>query len=580
MLVDVASAIAFRDRVTVEIFGHVISGEVVFANAKEVAVAFDTTPEIFEAIEAFEDFVLKAEEANEEQATDHGATALPATVDLGPDFWDLHLPIVDKDSFLSTRDDLDLLGMLLCLKAGRPIAVRSLGALSRVQVQGIDDLMLTAMPVSRNGFLLLPPDDLEPLDLAVARLGKLLDTSFTTVEPPKSGPAPTTAPTTDPTTDDLPLLRPDGGVVFKTHDQFVAQYPVNLSNGAIMARGAAPAHGSIVDVSLLIPEMDPIAVPGAKVMFTGDDRVGFLVPNPEAFRKAAAARLEKNAAAAAARGRRSSGRALPSYDHQARLRPRSSILALFELRRGDTDDLKAADGWYVGLMDRALRSGRDALLMLAGEQEELKVWIHASRVVAVERTPAVDKDLLGERLVSSRKLDSASLKRALSEAKKSRRPLGQVILWSGQVTRADVHRALRQQILDRVIIPCAWSSGQVTVGGWTLPPVDADLLPVSADAVTTALVRAELQSVQLAEVRQELATFDDRDVQVDLARILEGFRLTDRETRFFQRGAELKGGLASLLSVYSSRPLDAYRLILLGAALGFIRFSETSANGS
>ncbi|MEL7371550.1 MAG: DUF4388 domain-containing protein, partial [Myxococcota bacterium] len=233
-------------------------------------------------------------------------------------------------------------------------------------------------------------------------------------------------------------------------------------------------------------------------------------------------------------------------------------------------------GWYVGVLDRVLQSGTDAVLTVTAGDECRRTWLYDRRVVAVECQPSQPKDRLGERLVSARILDNRGLEDALSRAAKTRRPLGQVILASGTVTRAALHRALRKQIMDRVIAPCDWTLGRIEVGPWIDPPIDADLLPVNGDAVTTALLRKQLQQTRLSELKEGLLPVLNRPARVELSRIVETYRLTERELRFFQRGAEADGSLAMLISLGKARPLEGYRLALMGAGLGFIQLNDVA----
>ena len=554
--------LTFRDRITVELLGYLVLGEVVFSSDREAAVVFETTPEIFEAIEVFEDFVHTTT-----GSLDVEAPELTSTLDLeaaqGP--WEA-LPIIDELGRITTRNDLDRLSMLLSLKAGRPLVARAEHGVGLARIEGVDSLELAAVPMGE-GYALVPPGDPAALDAAIQQFRSALDESSPVL--------PVTIAATGPDPDDLPILKSDGTVQFRSHDQFLGQHKLNLGNGAVMARGAHQELGTKRRLVLSIPKADPLEINNAEVVFTEDGKVGFSVPEPDAFRGALEHRLTPSldARPRSSPPRRISSGLKPSgrgFTYESALTDLPGAGAIMALRAGPPEKLGDAGGWYIGVIDRVLRSRRDALCTVRSEGEQLKIWIHDGKVVALERQPPADRDRLGERLVAARVLDNATLNRALEVARQAGRPVGQVILAKGTVTRAAVHRALRKQIMDRALVACDWSRGRIEVGAWAEPPFDADLLPVSGDAVVTALLRKQLQQTRLAELREELTAQMNRSATVDLAKISESFRLTDREHRFYGRGADTSGTLASLLSLVNTRPLEGYRLILLGAALGFI----------
>ena len=371
-----------------------------------------------------------------------------------------------------------------------------------------------------------------------------------------------------------PSCTSTGTVHFRSYQQFLAQYDVNLSNGAIIAHGRAPPLGTRQTLRLVIPGSAPIDLPTVEVVFAADGKVGFTVADPEAFRGALEDRRAPDSRAGGAAATRPPTVVKRTFKHTGQLSAAMpSARAFIDLRKGEASDLNLAQGWYVALVDRVLRSGRDALLKLDNGSDRLKIWIVEGRVVGVERFPPPDKDRLGERLLANRTVDLTALNAALRDAQSTKRPLGQVILSSGSVTRADLHRALRKQIVDRLLVPVDWEAGgAIEVGGWSDPPVNADLLPVTGDAVVTTLLKKQLQRTRLAALKEELMPLMTRPATVDLSRISESYRLSQHEQRYYQRAAEVTGSLATVVSLVNARPLESFRLVLLGAALGFVTF--------
>ncbi|MEL7372599.1 MAG: hypothetical protein AAFN74_26980, partial [Myxococcota bacterium] len=264
--------LGFRERISVQLFGCVVSGEVVFSSNREAAVVFQTTPEIFEAIEAFEDFVHQAPSPFEGPDAE---TAPAATIDVSDgdlSSWDT-LPSVDGRGLLAARNDLDKLGMLISLRAGRPLLVRSAADLGRVRIEGLDGISLAAVPIGRQGFLLIPPGRTQALDLAIRRLRSALDAldgkdrSDSTVQ-----------------LEDLPHFLPDGTIVFQSLEQFSNQLKLNLINGAIMAKGPALSLGTKIPLVLSVPNREFLSVTEASVMFADDGTLGFSVADTEAFK--------------------------------------------------------------------------------------------------------------------------------------------------------------------------------------------------------------------------------------------------------------------------------------------------------
>ena len=558
MLKNLSQALSFREAVVVDVLGITLQGEVVFAAEGEAGVVFEPAPSIFEAIEAFEDLVQEEE-----------YDALPAepmaTVDVpgASRAREAYLALGPGGEVL-VEPGLDRLAALLALRVGRPLIARSEQPVSRAFISGEPRVELVAIPVEAGTyFLRLSSTQADRLAAALMRDRSALDAV---------GPAP---PTDDVAFDseDLPVLKDDGTVHFRSHAQFVAQHRVHFANGGLMARGAERPLGTTQPLVLVIPQAEPLAVNSAEVVFAQKGTVGFSIADRAGLRAGVEARLAPAGASTNAPARGSGARrpARPPLLHKAKLAGLPDVEVFVALRDGEPGDLARAAGSYVGIMDRTIRSGRDGRVTVRTEDDTICAWFYGQRVVAVERPEAPVKDRLGERLLAARTIDPAMLGRVLEMSENATTPVGQIVLELRGATRADVNKALRRQIMDRLVAPCDWLSGEIEVGPWTDPPGNADLLPVSGDAVVTALLRRQLQHTRLGDLREQLQPYMGRAASVDLARISESYRLTDKEQRFFQRGAEGTGTLGKLMAVAQTRALEGYRLVLLGLALGFIR---------
>ena len=569
--------LARHEQVTVILFGRRVAGEVSDSTDGAAAVAFQTSPDIFGAIEAFEDFML---DDDPNGGFDEGKSTVFADVAPSSDELDA-LPSVDARGRLAPRGPLDGLGILFSLKANRPVVVRSTHPVAKVLLEVAGrTLEAQARPVSGNSYLLLPPADANAIDAAIAQLRRDLDTTH-----------PSDCETSTPSahTDDLPVLNDDGSIIFRSFSQFLFQVECNLSKGAVMAKGSADELGSERALKLVIPEAPPIEIPSAELLFHDQGRVGFSVRQHQALRKAVQDVINLSAnptlhgqpaptPAPVLRPAVAPPRNVPPLTHRAALSttfPTPQMLSDFG--RPQPESLAAARGWYVGVLDQALRMGRDLEVTISNDVESLRLWLHRGHVVAALRRPAPGQDRLGQRLIAKRTVSAELLRESIRTALKTRRPIGQIIIQSGKVAPADVHRALRYQLLDRICVPQDWTTGWIEVGEMSPLPVKSELVAISRNTVVAHLLRRQLSKARLGELRSAMRSVLNQPVRVDLSHLLPSYRLTEREQNFFARCANNTGSLAVLISHARVQPIEAYRMLLLGTALGLVRLSEPSS---
>ena len=573
-LKGVPSTLAHDEQVTVLLFGERIAGRVTQVSNDEVSIAFPPSPEVFDVIEAFEDFTTNDDSGGfQDCRSTEFADVTPSASGL------YDLPAVDEQGCLHPQSPLDGLGMLLSLRANRPIMVRSEQTVSKVRLQFPDHAIETrTMPVSRNGYVLLPPHDLSTLDAAIAKLREAIDA----FHPPQ-----VSAPTSDQHTDDLPVLGTDGAVTFRSFAQFVFQVENNLSKAAIMAQGTAGEIGARQSLKLIIPESDPIEVSAAEIMFQDQGRVGFSVLQPQALRtaiqqailKLGGPTLHGQPAPTPAPVLREppmpkAPPATPIAHRVALSNTTPSPAALLDFARAPVRQRPPTSGWYVGVLDWALRLGKDLQVTITNDVESLSLWLHRGHVVGAVRRPTPGEDRLGNRLVAQRAITSDLLREAIKTSLKTKQPIGKVVIQSGKVAPAQVHRALRYQFLDRIGVPQEWTSGWIEVGEMSSMPANSELVAISRTTAVAHLLRKQLAQSRLPQLREATRRYLNQPVKVDLSLLLPSYRLNEREQEFFARCARAEGTVAEAISHARVRPIAAYRMLLLGTALGFVALTE------
>jgi serine/threonine protein kinase len=99
------------------------------------------------------------------------------------------------------------------------------------------------------------------------------------------------------------------------------------------------------------------------------------------------------------------------------------------------------------------------LLVCRAEHGETRLFLVAGQLAGVVATAR--RDLLGERLVRSGRLTRAELEGALREAVTTRRTLGDVLLAHGRISRGGLLSELVAQAEDRVLDLVSWTRGQL-----------------------------------------------------------------------------------------------------------------------
>ena len=568
-LLGIGRALPLRDPVTVLVFGQRIAAAISHSDQDSLAVEFKATPKTYEAIAAFEEF----KHGDDSGGFDDGRATIFTDVTPHTDDFE-SLPVVDASGRLRPQSALDGLGMLLSLRAERPVMVRSGGDISKVSLCiGGEELEVRAIPVNDMGYLMLPPRDHTATDAAIARLRQALDRTHPTAQT-------TTAQTAY--DDDLPSLSTDGTIAFRSYEQFLFQVESNLSRGAIMALGAAGKLGTRRALKLVIPNADPIQIASAELLFQDQGRVGFSVQHPKELRRsilsvvsqASGQPLPGRPAPTPAPVLRPAPTPTPEIIPVAVRVPLSPVLptpqALIDFPRTPAHPLTDAGGWYLGVIDRALRLGQDVLITVSNDHESIRIWIYRGHIVAALRRPAPGSDRLGQRLIAKRAINGKVLRNALKVALNTKGPVGQIIIETGKVLPAQVNRALRYQLIDRITVPLQWTSGWVEVSEMPPLPVKTDLVALSRNAAIAHLVRQHLSKSRPQDLRDTVRRYLNQPLKVDLSHLSPNFHLTEREQQFIAKCANSEGALTNVIAQSPGRPDDAYRMLMLAVALGIV----------
>ena len=568
------AALDLQERVTVLLFGRRLAGRITKIAEDSIWIEYAPSPEVFEVIEAFEDFVLDDDSGgfNDCRSTEFAEVTPSET----PHY---ELPSVDSRGFLRPESPLDGLGMLLSLRENRPIIVRSDHKVTQVtlQIEGYS-LAVTATPVSMAGYLLLPPAETTTIDAAIAKLHKIVNHVH---------PVEVEKPSPDPRDDDLPELSSDGSVTFRSLAQFLFQVDSNLSKAAVLARGSSDGFGGPQGLRLIVPGAEPIEVQSAEVLFEDQGRVGFSVHHPQALRTAIQQAISK-LCGPTLHGQPSPTPA-PVLREPAKPKPAKSPAplthrvpldnsspspsALMDFARPPERE-RPPNGWYIGVLDWALRQSRDLEISIANDVESLTVFLHRGHVVGALRRPSPGDDRLGKRLVAQRTINADLLRRALKTSLPAKQPIGKVIINTGTVPPAEVHRALRYQFFDRISLPLEWTGGWIEIGELSSLPAESDLVAISRTTAIAHLLRRHLSKGRLGELREATRNYLHQPAKIDLSMLLPSYRLTEQEQKFLAQWARSEGSLAAAISQSRLRPIEGYRIVLLGAALGFVTLPE------
>ena len=625
-------ALDFRSKVLVEVVGARLRGEVVYSNDGQLAVTFPVAAEIFDIIEAV-DAALDAEPrqdpAPDVMAAIDEALALFASADLPtlgqpetltstvdlPDAKELPSVPAPHQNHLLIRDGAvevpvpaEALGVCLLFHAGRSVVARVEGWLpSTVHLIVPDGPVALDATFLFEGWASLQALDRESLHHAIHALQPALripepprrTDTLVFVEPSEevrvtedlpvmsddpSGEERITdgeavgSPSETPRADGYPILDDDDRTVrFSSHEQFVAQYEENLSKQALVVQMMPIATTATRAFVLAVPGASPIEVL-ARAVFPRDDSVGFALERFDSIRGQLKALAEGTAPPSPvdSSASKTSHQTIDGYDGP--LTPPEDPKALMELKARRPESLFDVGGSYLRTLDFVFGRRLDCVLEVREVPTIIRIWIQAGRVVFASREPEKGDGRLGRRLLADRAISQRGLLEALELARTSGQALGSLLIEQGMLRREDLNRALRAQTVERLTAPIGFDRGTLRIQPWFAPPVQARWFPVSGDALLAEAIRERLRHITAEELESKL--FDDlgRDVIVDLSAIEPRYRIREKEHRVYSRAATTPLPLRHLSRFVSAGQIESLRLVILGAALGFVRLGETRSD--
>lgn len=512
-------ALAFRSKAKIAIAEAVVDGEVVYARDGKLALTFATTPMIFDVIELVD--------SEREGVTDIGGDVLSAIDDALAAYATTDivnatpLPAIQTDivptvreGVLTSDDPTDLFVWCMNLLSKRPLLARVEGSLKtpvRLSVRQTT-LQLDAAPIGV-GWIGLTTRDAAAVRAVVASLN---DAYVGLVD------------------DGVPTLDPDGATVsFTSAAQYERHHESHIAQGALVVRSPPIAPGTSRTLVLRVPNAEPTTV-DAIAMYEDAGTVGFSIRAP-----AEASTTEL------------------TFD--------GPIAPATLLRSGGATT-------YLDVLKMLVAQPGRATIEVVEKDVAVRIWLDAGRFVFAERTPMLEEDRLGERLITAHMVSRAVVDDALAEATEAR-PVGTVLLEQGRLTRADLNRVLRAQTIARATEPVSMSRGTVRIQPWRSPPVRGRLLGVSGASVLAGVVRRCAAQVSLDVVRTALAPYDHGPVKVHLNHVEASHRLREVEMRALMGAVRERRTLHELLTARGLRPADGAVLVLLGHALGFLELA-------
>ncbi|MBK8013235.1 MAG: hypothetical protein IPK13_18005 [Deltaproteobacteria bacterium] len=378
---------------------------------------------------------------------------------------------------------------------------------------------------------------------------------------------------------DVPELASDGRTVrFTDRAQYDAQWRANIAQGALVVR-AAPIAETHRKLRLEIPGIaEPVEI-SARVLFHGGGTVGFEIETFADVRPTLEWAAENTTPWKDATPVPSS---VPkrAFQFTTVIRGQPNLRAIMDFTRTPANDLQDGQGWFLRTLEYLFRANGEAVIHFSQRAQTLTLWVTEGRLVFSTRTPPSDEDFLGRILQRDFKVRHTVIDEAMRAAKEAGQALGDTLVTSGMITQQILNRALRQQMVDRVLDLRTWHDGNIEVSAWRNPRVRGDLIAVAGQGLVTAVLREYIRHVRVSELESELQPFLMRAVRVDGSRLDARLGLKPKELRLFQRAAASETMLQQLGTVGGVGAIDALRLTVLGAALGLIDFGEHASRAA
>ena len=446
-----------------------------------------------------------------------------------------------------------------------------------------------------------PPPAAAPPPPAPAPESDALPAAVASTPPPPSSdaelpratqglPEPVFAPAPPPEEDDgppeLPRLAGDR-VVFRRNKDLAHEIEANLKNGGLFVdSGPLPIRTKRLLTVQVGAQSWEVGLQ-ADVVFASGGRVGFSVVNAaEAVRQ-----LEERLAGGGAASLDEDDE--PDFDVSAAgatsdmsayigtiQRPLNDaqVLGLDERR---IDDFGAVERTTVlQLLEHVVGERWKGVLKLESGANHVVAWLHEGSVAFVSARPYDEASSVGRILVNQKKLSEAGLREALEKSKAGKKSLGRALVALGHVKKSDLSAALREQMRMKLEEALGFDHGQYEWTPWRAPPGDADLVLTRGVGSIAHHIRSRFEALHLADIEALFAKNLGRPVghDGDLDQATQGMHLQPRELRFLELQLDGRRSLEDAVRGSPVGRLASLRLVAMGLALGFVRFTDgTSA---
>ncbi|MCA9555755.1 MAG: hypothetical protein KC933_37335, partial [Myxococcales bacterium] len=413
--------------------------------------------------------------------------------------------------------------------------------------------------------------------------------------PRPSAPALVAPPTPPPVADDagppeVPRLSGDR-VVFRRRKDLAHEIEVNLKNGGLFVESPPlpirTKRQLTVQVGLQSWDVDL----QADVVFADGGKVGFSVVNAADALRALEERLARPEGAASAPPSASgddeddeefdaAAASAGTLDMSAYIgtiqKPLgdAQLLTLTERRLGDLAAVERTT--VLQLLEHVITERWKGVLKLEAGAHQVVAWLHEGSVAFVSSKPYDEASSVGRILINQKKLNEAGLREALEKSRAGRKSLGRALVALGHVKKSDLSTALREQMRLKLEEAMAFDHGQYEWTPWREPPGDADLVLARGAGILAHHVRNRFEAMNLAEIEALFAKNLSRPVGHDgeVDQTTQGMHLQPRELRFLELQLDGRRSLEDGVRGSPVGRLASLRLVGMGLALGFLRFTD------
>lgn len=379
-------------------------------------------------------------------------------------------------------------------------------------------------------------------------------------------------------------------VVFRRRKDLAHEIEVNLKNGGLFVEAAPLAIRTKRQLTVQVGLQSWEVVLQADVVFADGGKVGFSVINAADAVRHLEERLSRPAGPAPTGGEPGEDEDEPEFDASAASagtsdmsayigtiqRPLNDAQVLGLAERG-VGDLGAVERTTVlQLLEHVIAERWKGVLKLESGANQVVAWFHEGSVAFVSARPYDEASSVGRILVNQKKLSEAGLREALEKAKAGKKSVGRALVALGHVKKADLSAALREQMRMKLEEAMGYEHGQFEWTPWREPPGDADLVLARGVGILAHHIRSRFEALNLSDLEALFAKNLGRPVghDGDVDQGTQGMHLQPRELRFLELQVDGRRSLEDAVRGSPVGRLASLRLVAMGLALGFLRFTD------